>query len=275
MDRTPVVILLRCFSRIDDAVINVRDLLSKFSAYNYCIVVVTNGDAKGFIYPQGQGEYFVLRIPDQDNDFHASGDAYLFRRGLEYAHAQGFQFAICLTSDTWLLNEALLKKYLSLLIAGKHQWISSQWTTPHEAGLDLVLLNVPFAIEQQLIWPKGVPPETWIYQKLKTLGPQIYGRIREIFPIEYPRHLWRAGFDPSGAFHCDLRVMYFPRAAVVTHHTESLPLGMASKKRYANDCVGRLLFTDTASKVPQRFWRGLFRRIYHWLDDRLYPIYFS
>ncbi len=271
-------VALRSYNRIEDAVIQVKYLWKHFKAYPYYVVVVTNGDAQGHVYPAGQGEDAVLRL-DKGNPGHLCGDNDMFKASIEHLHAQGIRYALCLTSDTWLLNEQLLKKYLPRLIAGRHQWISAQWDTPPEVALDLMLVDVKFVLEHQLFWADW-SPEILIYQRLEALVspeyPRPYGRIREIFPIQYPRHLWRPGFDPSGSYHALGRPFYFPRAAVVTHHAELLPDGMTSKKRYANECVGRELFPDVgyeARQLKEMRLRRWYRRCYHAIDDVLFPLY--
>lgn len=251
-------IALRCFNRIADALVNVQRIIPSYSAYDYYVVVVSNGTEKGYRYPSGSGEQRHVALTRSED--HLSGDAQLFECGVQALAEAGVTYGIIMTSDTWLLDETKIIKYIQLLRCSAAIWASSSWCRMREAATDLAFIKVADVVNAKVFLQGEKSPETWVYDRLQSLGPMAYQNIAEIYPVHYfDTGIWpRFCFDPAFRFPWHgTRICYFPRMGMVTHHVECLPGKIDSKMKYANECVGRNFFAEIPWSRAQSHLRAL------------------
>ncbi|MEK6793906.1 MAG: glycosyltransferase [Spirochaetota bacterium] len=261
-----VSVVIRCFNRIEDLTVSIG-LIKRFTAHRYDIIVAFNGHLKGY----SLSDDIVKSVSDVvhvgNNDSHTSGSAALLMESIPRIKP-GTDYVILLEADTWMLDEALVTKYIDLLAASDAVWASSKWNDRLPTlGVDFAVCKYAFLKDNIAMFDFKLMAEEYACCYLIDRGYR-YIIMDEFHPVTMTRLL-------HPFFHNkDRRIKDFPRARVVAYHIEDLKGGMIEKKRRANICAGRNIFPEAAFGEQELVRRNRSLHRYHrtigWYNDMFF-----
>ncbi|MEE8484917.1 MAG: hypothetical protein V3S46_09995 [Nitrospinota bacterium] len=256
-----MAVILRLYNRVADCVVNV-DLISRlWKSNDYYIIVVSNGCSEGFCFPNDvkfDGEIVKL----QENLGHFKGNSQLLTEGAKHIPDE-CEYAVLLESDTWLMDDGLINKYIGKLDGEeKKVWASANWIDKyHSLATDFAIVKTSFIKENPGVFgfDGGAKPEISVYNYISDNGFGFY-EIDELYPVHLPKII------PFGPQVYGKRRKAFPRGPMVTHHLENIGNSIERKKALANMTCGKKVFDTEGrkSKIQLRHYRAyliLFQRL--------------
>jgi len=231
----PLDVLVRVFDRMPDLELNLGIIRRHWTRHACRVIVVSNGLSAGHAVPAACRALAdeVLELPY--NAGHVEGASQLLQAGLPRLGPRAGH-AVLIEADNWLFSDALIADYRERMRRRQAVWASAEWIERHHSlAVDFAIADIAFLQAHPQVLRFGRNAETHVCNTLHDLGAR-YLFIREGMPVHVPKSL-RALHDPYGG-----RLRSFPRAAMVTHHVEDLPGGMAEKQAFANAVLGRREF---------------------------------
>ena len=228
-------ILIRVYNRIEDLE-NCIDIIRDTWALNdYYIIVVSNGENKGYIVPDKTKNKIDKFISLTDNAGHLKGNAQLLLNGISNIPAN-CDYTIILEADTWIYNDTIIDKYINQLDNTGAVWASAQWyNSLLSLSTDFAIIKTTFAVKNLQIFNFTIFPEYYVAYYLRDHGfKHIY--ITEIKSINFPVYIKKFPYAPEGRFGI------FPKMKMVTYHVECLRGKMDEKKHLFNVITGVYYF---------------------------------
>lgn len=189
-----------------------------------------------------------------ENEGHIKGNSQLLKAGVERLTAD-FPYTVILESDTWLMDDRLIDRYINELEKSERRvWASANWVDKyHSLALDFALIKTSFLLKHPGLFDftGANMAECAVYNYIKSAGFESV-EIGELYPVHTPRIL------PGGPEVFLRRRNAFPSGPMVTHHLEHIGNSMEKKKEAANRAAGKIIF-DTGQSAPAALalWRRL------------------
>lgn len=248
-------VLVRVHDRMDDLEVCLRVIRRHWKRGGYHVVVVSNGLSKGIAVPDTAREFADEVVELEENAGHLMGSRQLLEAGMLRV-PEHCRWTVLLEADTWIFDDAILRRYMERLEREERVWASALWVERYYSlAVDAAVVDTSFAHRHPEIFAIEVPPgpEAWVHESLERLGHEpLY--IREHMPVHPARVARRfSAAAPLGRFRT------FVRAGMVTHHVEDLPGGIEEKKRIANRVLGRPEFDVPWDDDWARYRRRMLR----------------
>lgn len=236
MKSEKIAVILRVFNRLEDLRINVRLIRERWQRFEYYLIVSSNGTPNGFPLPDEVCRQADLVVELAENAGHLQGNTQLLKAAVPHL-PDDCSYTVILEADTWLMDDALIEKYVRQMQVSGCCWASSEWIEKHwTLGLDFAILRTDFTKDCfTQLFAFGEYPERWVADYMIMHGVK-FQYIRELMPVHQPRLLKKFYETPDGRFRL------FPAGRMVTHHIEDLPHGMADKLYYAGVAAGAPVF---------------------------------
>lgn len=251
--RKKIAVIIRLFNRVTDAAENIALIRRTWTRHDYQIIVVANGVAAGHtLLADARRDCMYIELGE--NAGHIAGNAQLLKAGAKAIPAD-CDFTVILESDTWLMDDLLIDKYIGKLNAAADRvWASANWVDKyHSFAVDFALIKTPFlrANPGLFDFAPEVTAECGIYNFLR--DKRLTGlQIKELYPTHSPRAL---PWGPEVYFR---RRCAFPLGPMVTHHIEHVAGGIERKKIIANRTAGKMVFAaGDDGPVPLALHRAL------------------
>jgi hypothetical protein len=233
-----VCVLLRVYNRVEDLKYCIDIIRDTWNINKYYLIVVFNGGNDGYKIESQTLEKIDLLLEIGNNIGHFSGNSQLLLAGLQHIPFN-CDYTIILEADTWLYGDDLVNKYILKLKQEKAVWASAQFFRYIlNLATDFAIVNTAYVKAHPEVFKFEQTPEYYVANYLTDNGEKfIY--IKENMPVNLPKYIRNYPFAPTGRF------FVFPEGKMVTHHIETLKLGMDEKKFYFNLAAGTRYF-----KVP-------------------------
>lgn len=255
--RRKVAVILRVYDRTRDCLVNIEVIKKYWTINDYYIVLVTNGVKDGYTLPKEM--LFNGKIVEvESNSGHIAGNAGLLAAGLDNIPSD-CEYTVILESDTWLLNDRIIDRYINRLEKDeKLVWASANWVDKYfSLAVDFALIKTGFLHENRKIFDfkNNKAPECYIFNYLKKIGCY-HLKIKEIGPVHLPKIV------PWGPQVSGRRRRAFPLVPMVTHHIEELSDAISSKKEIANCTAGETVFPEVAEADKNVMALKMYRYFY-------------
>jgi len=226
---------------MEDLALNIEVILSQWKRGVYPIYAAFNGHTAGIRLPETALTHAKI-IQVDDNPGHKGGALRLLLEGLTALPTE-CEFAVTLEADSWLLDDAIISKYLGIMKSESGiVWAAGNWVDKHHSlAVDFALVRLSFIREFHHLIAFTDHIESRLYTLIQSLGFKSL-IIKEVNPTHIPKAMPLV-LQASGR-----RRRAFPRGPMVTHHIEDLPGGMAEKRRIANRTAGKVIFAGEFSE---------------------------
>jgi glycosyltransferase involved in cell wall biosynthesis len=226
-----VCVIIRVYNRIEDLGHCIDIIRDTWKLLNYYIVVVANGSNNGFVVNDETKAKADKFINLEANAGHFKGNSQLLLEGVPYIPGE-CNYTILLEADTWLYGDELIKKYIEKLNAKEAVWASAQFFSyALNLATDFAIVKSSFIKSHSGVINFEGMPEYYVARFLRDRGFE-FVYIDEIKPVNLPKYIKKFPYAPTGRFNI------FPKAKMVTHHTEEIPGGMEQKMAYFNAVAG-------------------------------------
>lgn len=244
-----ICVIIRVYNRLEDLKYCVSIIRDTWKSNNYFIIIAFNGAEDGYTIDDATLAGINLLIHVKNNVGHFSGNSQLLLAALP-SIPRDCDYTIILEADTWIYEDAIIKKYVGLLEKHNAVWASAQFFRyVRNLATDFAIIKTAFVLKEPDVWKFDKTPEYYVANYISKKRYQfIY--ITELMPVNLPRYVKRYPFAPGGRFFC------FPEGKMVTHHIETLKNGMDEKKFYFNLVAARKYFT-----VPDLMPRNMTKRL--------------
>lgn len=233
-----IAVIIRVFSRIDDALALIHVIRQNWITHNYTLFVSYNGRGNGHIFPDGSLNGVQL-IEFSSNSGHRTGAQDLLLASFDYIDEQ-FDYAIFTEADVWVLDENLILEAL----ASDCDIATTIWVESRQSmAVDFFVIKQTYlAKNKELFNWKSLSPETAFsnYLTQHQASIHIFNSMR---PIHAPKMMQIVlSFLHIGKPYNTGRFNLLSKANVLTHHIEDLPNGIVKKKALANALIKTDLF---------------------------------
>lgn len=240
-----ISVLIRVYDRIEDLKYCIEIIRNSWSTFEYEIIVVSNGKSKGFEVDFLTKSSIDNLVELETNAGHLKGNAQLLQEGLPYVSSDS-DFTIILEADTWIYSDAIIKNYTSKLVNKKAVWASAKWYTHlYSLATDFAIIKTDFLLSNPNIFEYTGFPECNAANYILDHGYKFL-YITENMLVHLPSYIKSYPFAPNGRFYM------FPKSKMVTHHIETLKMGMDEKKYYFN-IVSKTKYFETKF-TKSKFW---------------------
>jgi hypothetical protein len=245
-----VCIIIRIYNRVEDLGYCIDIIHDTWKLLDYYIIVVANGSSNGFVVDNNIKDKADKFVDIKFNAGHYKGNAQLLQEALPQI-PEDCEYTVLLEADTWLYGDIIIKKYIEKLDAAGAVWASSQFFTyALNLATDFAVVKSEFLKSHPGVIDFEGLAEYHVAHFLKKRGfTFIY--MDEIKPVNLPKYIRWFPYAPAGRFNI------FPKAKMVTHHTEELSGGMNQKKAYFNAIAGNDYFDIKIKKPAKNLIRGL------------------
>jgi len=241
-----IAVVIRVFSRIEDALGLIHIIREKWTSHNYTIFVSHNGKKSAHIFPENS-LHGVTLIEVEENSGHLGGAGSLVYEAFDHI-TEDFDYAIFIESDFWVLDENLILEPLT----NDFDVACSIWVESIKSmSVDFFILKQSYLAKNKelLNWGKSshterIYPENIVAEYYIKTQAKVY-IIQSLRPIHAPSSMRKlVKVLPAKNSLCGGRFRLFPKASVVTHHIENIPNGIVRKKQIANALAQEEIFKD-------------------------------
>jgi len=244
-----IAVIIRVYDRVEDLKYNLRIIRQTWTAFNYHIIVVSNGYPDGYKVDEGSLSLIDDFINLKENAGHKKGNSQLLIEGCKYI-PQKCDYTIILEADTWLYTDNLIKKYVEVMDKNSEiVWSSADWyDKDYSLAVDFAIIKSSFILNNPRLFDFEVYPESYIANYLRDVNVK-FQWITENMPVHVPAYVFKYPYVNDVA---NRRFYIFPKSRMITHHIEYLKNGMEQKKRYFNIVSEHDFFEE--QKVPNKGW---------------------
>jgi glycosyltransferase involved in cell wall biosynthesis len=230
-----VCVIIRVYNRLEDLKYCVSIIRDTWKSNYYFIIVAFNGAEDGYSIDDVTLGNIDLLVHVRNNVGHFSGNSQLLLAALPSIPKE-CAYTIILEADTWIYEDAIIKKYKALLEKQNAVWASAQFFRyVRNLATDFAIVKTAFILKEPDVWKFDKTPEYYVANYIFNKGYK-YIYIKELMPVNLPRYIKRYPLASGGRF------FSFPEGKTVTHHIETLKMGMDEKKFYFNVVAGRKYF---------------------------------
>lgn len=233
-----ICIIIRVYDRIEDLESCLAIIRRTWKAFDYHVVVVSNGKVNGFNITSRITDSADVVVELENNDGHLKGNAQLLLSGIPCI-PEDCAYTIILEADTWIYGDKLVKKYVAILKKENAIWASAKWYSHlYSLATDFAIIESSFLKTNKKIIQYTGYPECYAANYILDLGSK-FVYIKENMPVHLPSYLKRYPFTIGTRFNV------FPKSKMITHHLEFLKGGIVEKKLLFNTIAGHLFFEGT------------------------------
>jgi len=245
-----ICVLVRVYNRLADLEVCLEAIRVHWRLHRYHVVVLSNGRRDGYPLPANLGPRVAMAVECDASIGHVAGTSRMLLEGIHHIPGD-CDYTVLLEADTWVHTDSVLDRYLALMNVTGAVWASAEWVEKFQSlAVDCALVRSSFVRDHPEVFEFSAHAE---YHVARHLADQrvrfLY--MREHMPVHVPRVMRMFDTGSHGRFRC------FPAGAMVTHHIEELPGGLAEKKQLANATLGRVEYAVAGREWVRREHRRL------------------
>lgn len=270
-----IAILIRVYDRIEDLKYNLQIIRKTWTAFDYHIIVVSNGYPKGYRIDVQSTTVIDNLVVLEHNAGHRKGNSQLLLEGIKYIPFD-CDYTIILEADTWMYTDKIVKEYVQFMDGVDDVvWASADWYDKDYAmATDFAIIKSDFIRENLGLFDFELYPESHIANYLRDAQVD-FTWITENMPVHVPSYIPKYPYINDSS---QRRFYVFPKSRMVTHHIEFVNGGMEQKKRYFNSVAGVDFFEDQPvankgwERFKMKFWIGLSKTFIRksWFQKKYY-----
>lgn len=245
-----ICVLVRVYNRLADLAVCLEAIRTHWRLHRYHVVVLSNGRRDGYPLPAHLGSPVAVAVECDAGLGHVAGNSRLLLEGVRHIPGD-CDYTVLLEADTWVHTDSVLDRYLGRMKTTGAVWASAEWVEKFQSlAVDFALVRSSFVRDHPDVFEFPAHAE---YHVAKHLADRRvpFLHMREHMPVHVPRAMRMFYAGSRGRFRC------FPAGAMVTHHVEDLPGGLAEKKRLANATLGRMEYAVAGHEWVRREHRKL------------------
>lgn len=256
-----IAVLIRVYNRIEDLKYNLQIIRDTWKENDYYIIVVSNGQNKGYNILEESLPHIDKLIILEDNAGHRKGNSQLLMEGIKYIPLD-CEYTLILEADTWMYEDHIISKYVNILSQSEDTvWASADWYDKnYSLATDFAIIKSNYIRNNPQIFDFELFPECYVANILRDTNVKFVW-ITENMPVHVPAYIFGYPYTIKN----ERRFFIFLKSKIVTHHIEFLKKGMSLKKRHFNIVAGKDYFEEikVSCKSWQRFkitfWHNLSR----------------
>ncbi len=241
-----ICVLIRVYNRLEDLGVCVETIRKYWQSNDYHVIAISNGVKAGFLIPAATKRLCDQVVELADNPGHIGGNSQLLMEGAKCV-PDDCPYTLILESDTWVLSDAIIARYVNLMEEQGVVWASAEWIERfYSLALDFAIIDTKFMKANPEIFNFKENAEKTVCNYLMDHNAK-YVYVRENMPTHLPRAMKFFFSSFSG------RMKQFTASKMVTHHLEDLKGGIEEKRRLANIAAGGIFFEtgDTADILKE------------------------
>lgn len=254
-----IAVLIRVYNRIEDLKYNLQIIRDTWKENRYYIIVVSNGENKGYNIPDESLPLIDKLIILKDNAGHRKGNSQLLIEGSKYIPSD-CEYTLILEADTWMYGDRIISKYIGILSQSKELvWASADWYDKVFAlATDFAIVKSDYIKKNDQLFDFELFPECHIANTLRDTNAKFVW-ITENMPVHVPSYIFGYPYTIKN----ERRFYTFLDSKIVTHHIEFLKKGIEQKKKHFNVVANTDYFKDVKTncklwiRFKMKFWHNL------------------